>query len=139
MSWPQDDVSDDAVVGWLLRARGHSDDVSSRRHVDDLQTAATDHVVVRQLGACGRRDILSPFVLCSSSSSSSSSPVIIIEGMGVQHDAEVRHRVLVFSAYPEEGIAADGDREEDLSVGHPSGLVYRLRIEVSCSGQVRTV
>lgn len=50
-------MSDDAVVGWLLRTRGHSDHVSSRGHVDDLQTAPTDHVVVRQLSARDMRDI----------------------------------------------------------------------------------
>ena len=36
MLWPQDDMSDDAVVGWLLRTRGHSDHVPSRGHVNDL-------------------------------------------------------------------------------------------------------
>jgi len=56
-----------------------------------------------------------------------------IESIEVQLQAEMRHRILMFSAYPEEGIAADGDREEDLPIGHPSRLVYGLRIEVSWS------
>lgn len=109
LSWPQDDMSDDAMVGRLLRARGHSDDVSSRGHVDDLHTAASNLVVVRQqLGARDRWDILLSVVQC-------------IESIEVQHESEVRHRIFAFSAYPEVGlVAADGDREEYLPVCYPS-------------------
>jgi hypothetical protein len=118
-------MSDDAVVGWLLRTRGHSDHVPSRGHVYDLHTTPTDHVVVRQLSARDMGDILVSVDQC-------------IEGIEVQLQAEMRHRILMFAAYPEEGIAADDDREEDLPIGHPSRLVYGLRIEVSWSSKGQT-